>query len=60
MMDLKRYWRELNSSNSIYLFKYSRCESALGNKLYIKAFEYLKANRNNEPQLIREHLISRT
>lgn len=35
-----------------------KCQSALGYKLFTKAYDYLKINRNNDPILIREHLIS--
>lgn len=36
-----------------------RCESALGYKLYIKAYEYLFANRGGDLSLKRDHLISK-
>jgi hypothetical protein len=36
-----------------------RCESALGYKLFIKAYDYLKVNRKSDPLAVREHLISK-
>jgi len=43
----------------LFNYKYSRCEAALGYKLYSKAYEYLKLNKDGESNIIREHLISK-